>query len=52
MLIVFFTCSSRSQLASDTNFRFFMRTGYEHMLREEREAKAGVPSAVQPMVVE
>ena len=43
-----------SDLASDTNFRFFMRTGYEHMLREEREAKAGpgAPSAVQPMVVE
>ena len=40
-------------LASDTNFRFFIRTGYEHMLREEREAKAGgAPSAVQPMVVE
>ena len=34
-------------LASDTNFRFFMRTGYEHMLREEEEAKT-----VQPMVLE
>ena len=36
-------------LASDTNFRFFMRTGYEHMLCEEREAKE---VAVQPMVLE
>ena len=42
-------------LASDANFRFFMRTGYEHMLREEREAKAAgaaAADAVQPMVLE
>ena len=37
-------------LAADANFKFFVRTGYEHMLREEREAAAA--AAVQPMACE
>ena len=46
---VFSAPDLEEDLTSDTNFRFFMRTGYEHMLHEEREAKEG---ATQPMVLE